>query len=41
MLKIGLVGCGGISGVHVPAWDKMDDAQLVAVCDISREIPRP
>ena len=37
MLKIGLVGCGGISGVHVPAWDKMDDAQLVAVCDIRPE----
>lgn len=37
MLKIGLVGCGGISGVHVPAWDKMDDAQLIAVCDIRPE----
>lgn len=37
MLKIGLVGCGGISGAHVPSWDKMDDAQLVAVCDIRPE----
>lgn len=37
MLKIGLVGCGGISGAHVPAWDAMEDAQLVAICDIRAE----
>ncbi len=37
MLKVGLVGCGGISGAHVPAWDAMEDAQLVAVCDIREE----
>ncbi len=37
MLKIGLVGVGGISGVHIPAWDSMEDAELVAVCDIRPE----
>lgn len=37
MLKIGLVGCGGISGAHVPSWDKMDDAELIAICDIRPE----
>lgn len=37
MLRIGLVGCGGISGAHVPAWDGMDDAELVAICDIRPE----
>ena len=37
MLKIGLVGCGGISGAHVPSWDKFEDAELVAICDIRPE----
>ena len=37
MLKVGLVGCGGISGAHVPAWDKTENAELVAVCDIRPE----
>lgn len=37
MLKVALIGCGGISGAHVPAWVKLDGAELVAVCDIRRE----
>ncbi|MBR5498337.1 MAG: Gfo/Idh/MocA family oxidoreductase [Clostridia bacterium] len=37
MLKIGLVGVGGISGAHIPAWEKMADAELVAICDIRTE----
>lgn len=37
MLKVGVVGCGGISGAHVPAWQKMEDVELVAVCDIRPE----
>lgn len=37
MLKIGLVGVGGISGAHIPAWEKMTDAELVAICDIRTE----
>ncbi len=37
MLKVGLVGCGGISGAHVPAWDAMDNADLVAICDLIPE----
>lgn len=37
MLKIGLVGVGGISGAHIPAWDAMEDAELVALCDIRNE----
>ena len=24
MLKIGLVGVGGISGAHIPAWNAME-----------------
>ena len=37
MLKVGLVGVGGISGAHIPAWDEMADAELVALCDIRPE----
>ena len=37
MLKIGLVGVGGISGAHIPVWEEMKDAELVALCDIRTE----
>lgn len=37
MFKVALVGVGGISGVHIPAWESMEDAQLVALCDIRPE----
>ncbi len=37
MLKIGLVGVGGISGAHIPAWEEREDAELVALCDIRPE----
>ncbi len=37
MLKVGLVGVGGISGAHIPAWEEMENAQLVALCDIRPE----
>lgn len=38
MLKVGLVGCGGISGAHVPGWQKLDDCELVAICDVRPEM---
>ncbi len=37
MLKVGLVGVGGISGAHIPAWEAMEEAELVALCDIRPE----
>lgn len=37
MLKVALVGVGGISGTHIPAWDSMQDTELVALCDIRPE----
>lgn len=37
MLKIGLIGVGGISGEHIPVWENMEDAELVALCDIRPE----
>ena len=38
MLKIGVVGVGGISRSHIAAWTKMDDAQLTALCDVRPEM---
>ena len=38
MLKIGIVGCGGISGVHVPGWNKLEDCEIVAICDVRQEM---
>ena len=37
MLRVALVGVGGISGAHIPAWQSMDDVQLVALCDVRPE----
>ena len=37
MLKVCLVGVGGISGAHIPAWKTMEDAELVALCDVRPE----
>lgn len=34
MLKVGLVGAGNISGAHMPAWESMEEASVVAICDI-------
>lgn len=37
MLKVGLVGAGGISGAHIPAWEAMEETSLTALCDIRSE----
>ncbi len=37
-LKIGLIGCGGISQVHLDGWKKLNpQCQVVALCDILDE----
>ena len=34
-VRIGIIGCGGISnGKHMPALSKLDNAEMVAFCDI-------
>lgn len=38
MLKVGIVGCGGISRAHVAGWKKLDDVEIVAICDIRQEM---
>jgi len=37
MLKVGLIGVGGISSAHIPAWEAMPDVELVALCDVRPE----
>ncbi len=37
MLKVALVGVGGISGAHIPAWEKREDTEIVALCDVRPE----
>jgi predicted dehydrogenase len=32
-LRVGLVGCGGIGGVHARSWAKVEGAQIAAACD--------
>lgn len=36
-LRIGLVGCGGIGGVHARAWAQVEGAEVVAACDVDLE----
>lgn len=36
MLKIGLVGCGGIMGAHLPGWKAVAErAEVTAACDVN------
>ena len=38
MVKIGIIGCGGIAnGKHMPALKKLKDVEMVAFCDIIEE----
>lgn len=37
MLKVGLIGVGGISGAHIPGWLSLDGVELVALCDVRPE----
>jgi predicted dehydrogenase len=40
-LKVGLIGCGGITHIHVEGWKAIvDRAQIVAVADVSEENAR-
>ena len=37
MLKVGLVGTGGISRAHIPTRNAMEQPPLVALCDVRPE----
>lgn len=37
-VRVGIIGCGGIAnGKHMPSLSKVEDAEMVAFCDIIRE----
>src|SRR5262245_20694803 len=33
-VRIGVVGCGGRGQSHVDAWSRMEDIEIVALCDV-------
>ena len=38
MIRVGLVGCGGIMGAHLPGWRAVAErAQVTACCDTNEE----
>ena len=37
MLKVGMLGMGGISRSHINAWTQIPEAEIVAVCDVRQE----
>jgi len=40
-LRVGLVGCGAVAqGWHIPSLGKIDNAELVAVCDKNEDLAR-
>ncbi|MFT5365509.1 MAG: putative dehydrogenase [Candidatus Latescibacterota bacterium] len=38
MLKVGVIGVGGIAGTHIPGWVASEDAELVAGCDMNADV---
>lgn len=38
MLKVGVIGVGGIARTHIPGWVASEDADLVAGCDMNGEV---
>ena len=36
MLRVGIIGCGRISDLHVLGYQGRDDARIVALCDVDR-----
>src|SRR5437016_8222464 len=38
VIRVGLVGCGGIMGAHLPGWRAVEErAQVTAACDVNQE----
>lgn len=38
MLKVGLIGAGGMGGVHRGIYKGLDDVKLTAIADVRTEI---
>ena len=37
MLKVAIVGCGGISRSHLNSWKQIPEAKIVGACDVRAE----
>jgi len=38
MLKVGVVGVGGIARIHMPGWAASEHAEVIAGCDINEAV---
>ena len=41
MLKVAIVGCGGISRSHLNSWKQIPEAKIVGACDVEHPKPAP
>ena len=41
MLSVVIIGCGGISGSHAGAWEKIPEVKVIGCCDIREEKSKP
>lgn len=37
-IRVGLIGFGGMGGMHFSCYDDIDDVELTAICDVRREM---
>ena len=35
--RVGIVGCGWISSSHIKGYEKVEDVEIAAVCDVIKE----
>ncbi len=40
MIRLGIIGCGGMGGYHAKRFSQMDNVELVGVCDVVEEKAR-
>ncbi|MFQ5420271.1 MAG: hypothetical protein ACE5EY_07905 [Anaerolineae bacterium] len=40
MIKVGIVGCGRVSDLHILGYEGRADARVTAVCDSSAKLAR-
>ena len=38
ILKVAIIGVGGISNTHIPGWNASENAEIVAGCDIREDV---